>query len=67
MRYLNTFGIDVLTFPGHPTHVLQPVDVGVTPVRRDEYVGQLPIASAIIQQRFARLWDKVPHTMIVCH
>ena len=32
IRYLNAFGIDVLTFPGHSTHVLQPFDVGIAGV-----------------------------------
>ena len=29
IAYLQQFGIDVLIFPGHSTHVLQPFDVGL--------------------------------------
>ena len=29
ISYLNQYGIDVLIFPGHSTHVLQPFDVGL--------------------------------------
>ena len=41
MRYLNSFGIDVLTFPGHSTHVLQPFDVGIAGVFKGELLKQM--------------------------
>lgn len=41
MRYLHQFGIDVLTFPGHSTHILQPFDVGIAGVFKGELLKQL--------------------------
>lgn len=41
IRYLNAFRIDVLTFPGHSTHVLQPFDVGIAGVFKGELLKQI--------------------------
>ena len=60
MAYLQQFGIDMLTLPGHSTHVLQPFDVSVAAVlkhamsrsveswnrRLDEGVVEAPTAAA---------------------
>ena len=41
VRYLHSFGIDLLTFPGHTTHILQPFDVGIAGVFKGELLRQL--------------------------
>ena len=51
IRYLNAFGVDVLTFPGHSTHVLQPFDVGIAGVFKAELLKQMQKSGARLSAR----------------
>ena len=50
IAYLQQYGIDLLTLPGHSTHVLQPFDVGVAGVLKSEMAKNIENWNRLLAQ-----------------
>lgn len=56
--YMYNFGIDVLTLPGHCSHVLQPFDVGIAAPLKAAIRKQLTQIAAVVRTGVFRGWTQ---------